>query len=70
MNDRADSRIIHIVARDDKDDGQDVVREHLPVVFSWLFRVDNVELMKPPTELGEVVKFRQCWQEVMWVSCP
>lgn len=70
MNDRADSRIIHVVARYNEDDGQDVVGKHLPVVFSWLFRVDNVELMEPPTELGEVVEFRQCWKEVMGVTCP
>jgi len=45
-----------------------VVGKHLPVVLSWLFRVNNVELMEPPSELGEVVELSQGGEEGMWVS--
>jgi hypothetical protein len=59
MDDRSDSRIVHVVARDDESDGQDMVREHLPVIFTWFLRVNHVELVEPPAELSEVVEFRE-----------
>ena len=59
MNDCSDSSIIHTVARDDQCDGKNMVGKHLPVVLPWLFRVNNVELVEPPSELGEVVEFSQ-----------
>jgi len=36
---------------------QDVMSEHLPVVVSSFFAVDHVYLVKPPSELSEVVEF-------------
>ena len=42
MNDCTDSSIVHVVTRNDEGDGQDVVREHLPVVLSWLFGMNDV----------------------------
>ena len=70
VNDRTDSGVIHVVARDDQGDGQDVMRKHLPVILPWLFRVNNVELVEPPSELGEVIEFGHGGQEGMWVSGP
>jgi len=59
MDDCSDSSVIHTIARDDECDGQDVMGKHLPVVLPWLLRVDNIELVEPPSELGEVVEFSQ-----------
>jgi hypothetical protein len=36
-----------------------VVGKHLPMVLSWLLRVNNIKLVEPPSELGEVVEFSQ-----------
>ena len=37
----------------------DVMREHLPVIFPPLFNVDNDDLLKPECELSQVVPFVQ-----------
>jgi hypothetical protein len=59
VNDCADPREIDVIAAGDKEDGQDVMGKHLPVILSWLFRMNHVDLVEPPPELSEVVEFRQ-----------
>jgi hypothetical protein len=59
MNDSSDPSIIHTIARDDECNRQDVMGKHLPVILPWLFRVNNVELVEPPSELSEVIEFSQ-----------
>lgn len=70
MKDRADSREMSDVAPGDQHDGQDVVSEHLPVVVPSLLRVDHVQLVEPPAELGEVVEFGEGREVGVGVSRP
>lgn len=53
----ADPGEIRPVAADDEQDGDTVMRIHLPVVLAPLFDVDDEQLMAPETELGQIVEF-------------
>jgi hypothetical protein len=44
--------------------------EHLPVVFAGLLAVDDVDLVEPPTELGEVVELCESRKGDEGVSAP
>lgn len=58
------------IARTHQSDGDDMVTEHLPVIFPSLFGEDDVDLMKPESELSKVIEFRQAWYRVVWVCTP
>lgn len=57
MDDGANSSEMSDVASRQEGDGQDVMGKHLPMIVSPLFGIDHVNLVKPPSELGQVVEF-------------
>ena len=47
------------IAREDQGTGDDMVRKHLPMIFSSFFDVHDQYLLQPKGELNEVVPFEQ-----------
>ena len=50
--------------------GDDVVREHLHMVFSSFFDVDHQDLLKPEGELYEIVPLEQAIHFSIWPTLP
>jgi hypothetical protein len=40
------------------------------MIFPWLFGVNDVELMEPPSQLSEIVELGHGRKERMWVPSP
>ena len=70
VNDGTDASKVRSVTRYYEAYAEDVVCEHLPVIFSTLLRVDHVDLVKPPSELSEVIEFCEAGEEGDGVSAP
>ena len=58
------------VAASDQDDTQNVMCQHLIVVRPAFLSVDDVDLVQPPSELGEVVEFGESRQVSDGVRAP
>ena len=59
QNDSSGFRLVIAVRGEDKSAGDEVVGEHLPVVLTPFFDVDDHDLLQPEGELDQVVPFRQ-----------
>lgn len=65
-----DSREVANIAGHDEGYGQNMMRKHLPVVVPSFLIVNHEYLVKPPSELGEVVKFGERGKMEGWVGAP
>ena len=54
-NDISGRSLVASVAEKDERRSDDVVSEHLPVIFSAFLDVDNKDLLQPESELSEIV---------------
>ena len=57
QDDIASLRLVEAVAGKQQRRRKDVVREHLPVILTAFFDVDDEELLQPEGDLHEVVPF-------------
>ena len=70
MNENANASEVPDIARGDEYDGQDMMREHLPMVFPSLLAMYHEDLVTPPTELSEVIEFGECGKEYGRICTP
>ena len=68
--DISDLCLVVAVTHEHENAGDDVVAQHLPVVFSPLLDVDDEDLLDPETELYEVVPFHGCVDFSVWPAGP
>ena len=59
----ADAGLVVAVGKDEEEAGDDMMGEHLPVVFAAFFDVDDDDLLEPEGELDEVVVFEERGEE-------
>lgn len=59
QDDIADLGLVVAVAANQEQTCNDVVGEHLPMVLSALFHIDDHDLLQPEAELSEVVEFEK-----------
>jgi len=59
QDDDADLCLVIAVASNQKQACNDVVGEHLPMVLSTLFNVDNQNLLEPETKLSQIVQLKE-----------
>lgn len=70
MDDDAHAGVAPGIRAADEGNGDAVVGKHLPVVFAALLSVDGIDLVEPPSELGEVVPFGEPWDRRVRVRAP
>jgi hypothetical protein len=58
------------VASEKKDARDDMVCEHLPMIFSSLFDIDNHNLLEPKGELREYIPFQETLYLSIWPIGP
>lgn len=54
----------------DQSDGDEVVRQHLPVILSLLLNVDDVDLLDPESQLCEIIKLHSAANLSAGPVCP
>lgn len=58
------------IGSDNQRDGDEVVGQHLPVVFATLLNVDHKDLLEPEAELREDVELVQGTELTIWPEGP
>ena len=58
------------VARKDQDASDDMVSEHLMMIFPAFFDVDREDLMKPKGKLNKIVPLQKAINRPVGPACP
>lgn len=70
QNHISDFGLVIAVTRDHESAGNEMVGEHLPVVFPSFLYVDNKDLLHPKGELHEIIPLHGTFDFSVWPASP